>query len=97
MRAKWVVIEGTDASGKETQKQNLYEKLKEKYAKVLKISFPNYDNPACTPVKMYLAGDFGHDVKKLNALSRSTMYAIDRDIHHIRWIGKKNIRTITLF
>lgn len=36
---------------KETQTKLLYEKLKEKYAKckVLKISFPNYDNPACAP------------------------------------------------
>lgn len=75
---KLIVIEGTDASGKETQTKLLYEKLKEKYAKVLKISFPNYDNPACTPVKMYLAGDFGHDAKKLNAYPVSTMYAIDR-------------------
>lgn len=36
---KLIVIEGTDASGKETQTKLLYEKLKEKYAKVLKIFF----------------------------------------------------------
>lgn len=75
---KLIVIEGTDSSGKETQTKRLFEKLKEKGLKVKKISFPNYDSPACEPVKMYLAGAFGEEAMKVNPYPVSTMYAIDR-------------------
>lgn len=75
---KLIVIEGTDSSGKETQTKRLFEKLQEKELKVKKISFPNYDSPACEPVKMYLAGAFGEDAMKVNPYPVSTMYAIDR-------------------
>lgn len=75
---KLIVIEGTDSSGKETQTKRLFEKLEEKGLKVKKISFPNYDSPACEPVKMYLSGAFGEDAMKINPYPVSTMYAIDR-------------------
>lgn len=75
---KIIVIEGTDSSGKETQTKLLYERVKKLYDKTIKISFPNYDSPACTPVKMYLAGDFGADATKINPYPVSIMYAIDR-------------------
>ena len=75
---KLIVIEGTDSSGKETQTKRLFEKLEEKGLKVKKISFPNYDSPACEPVKMYLAEAFGEDAMKVNPYPVSTMYAIDR-------------------
>ena len=75
---KIIVIEGTDSSGKETQTKLLYERIKKIYDKTIKISFPNYDSPACEPVKMYLAGAFGTDATKVNPYPISTMYAIDR-------------------
>ena len=75
---KIIVIEGTDSSGKETQSNIIFEKLKERNLNVRKISFPNYESPACTPVKMYLAGEFGEDPVKINPYPISTMYAIDR-------------------
>lgn len=75
---KIIVIEGTDSSGKETQTKLLYERIKKIYEKTIKISFPNYDSPACEPVKMYLAGEFGTDASKVNPYPVSTMYAIDR-------------------
>lgn len=75
---KLIVIEGTDSSGKETQTKRLFEKLQEKGLKVKKISFPNYNSPACEPVKMYLSGAFGEDAMKVNPYPVSTMYAIDR-------------------
>lgn len=77
-KGKLIVIEGTDSSGKETQTKLLYEKLSTKIEKIRKISFPNYDSPACAPVKMYLAGEFGNDAEKINPYPVSTMYAIDR-------------------
>lgn len=75
---KIIVIEGTDSSGKETQTKLLYERIKKVNEKTIKISFPNYDSPACEPVKMYLAGAFGTDAVKVNPYPVSTMYAIDR-------------------
>ena len=75
---KLIVIEGTDSSGKETQTKRLFEKLQEKGLTVKKISFPNYNSPACEPVKMYLSGAFGEDAMKVNPYPVSTMYAIDR-------------------
>ena len=75
---KIIVIEGTDSSGKETQTKLLYERVKKIYDKTIRISFPNYDSPACGPVKMYLAGAFGTDATKVNPYPISTMYAIDR-------------------
>lgn len=40
-----IVIEGTDCSGKATQSDMLYEKMKNEGYKVYKTSFPNYDSP----------------------------------------------------
>ncbi|MHA4988989.1 dTMP kinase [Cetobacterium somerae] len=77
-KGKLIVIEGTDSSGKETQTAMLFEKLSKEIKKIRKISFPNYESPACAPVKMYLAGEFGTDAEKVNPYPASTMYAIDR-------------------
>lgn len=75
---KLIVIEGTDSSGKETQTRKLYERLKKNKKNVIKISFPNYESPACEPVKMYLAGEFGDKAQEINPYPVSAMYAIDR-------------------
>ncbi|MCF2628711.1 thymidylate kinase [Fusobacterium mortiferum] len=75
---KLIVIEGTDSSGKETQTKKLYERLANEVEKVRKISFPNYESPACEPVKMYLAGAFGDNALNVNPYPVSTMFAIDR-------------------
>ena len=73
-----IIIEGTDSSGKETQTKKLYEKLLELNENVKKITFPNYESPACAPVKMYLAGEFGENPLEVNPYPVSAMYAIDR-------------------
>ena len=75
---KLIVIDGTDSSGKETQTKKLYERLANEVEKVRKISFPNYESPACEPVKMYLAGAFGDNALNVNPYPVSTMFAIDR-------------------
>ncbi|GAA0079327.1 thymidylate kinase [Clostridium sp. CTA-5] len=78
-KGKLIIIEsGSDASGKATQAQKLYEKLLREEYKVRKITFPNYESPACMPVKMYLNGDFGNKPEDVNAYVASTFYAIDR-------------------
>ena len=75
---KLIVIEGTDASGKETQTNKLFLRLNAMGKNVRTISFPNYNSPACEPVKMYLSGKFGTDANAVNPYPVSTMYAIDR-------------------
>lgn len=78
-KGKLIIIEsGTDGSGKATQTQRLYDKLIAQGKKVRKITFPNYDSPACMPVKMYLNGEFGSNPGDVNAYVASTFYAIDR-------------------
>lgn len=85
---KLIVIEGTDSSGKETQTKKLYERIKENRENVIKISFPNYESPACEPVKMYLAGEFGDKAQEINPYPVSTMYAIDRYASYKKDWGK---------
>ncbi|MDX8335277.1 dTMP kinase [Candidatus Cetobacterium colombiensis] len=87
-KGKLIVIEGTDSSGKETQTALLFEKLSEVVKNIRKISFPNYESPACEPVKMYLAGEFGTDAEKVNPYPASTMYAIDRYASYKKEWGK---------
>ena len=78
-RGLLIVIEsGSDGSGKATQTNVLYDKLKLDKFNVKKITFPNYDSPACMPVKMYLSGAFGKNATDVNAYAASTFYAIDR-------------------
>lgn len=69
---------GTDGSGKATQAEKLTTALIEKGYSVRKISFPNYESPACEPVKLYLQGAFGTQADDVNAYTASTFYAIDR-------------------
>ena len=42
---KFIVIEGTDCSGKETQSKLLVEKLEKKSKKAIRVTYPNYDSP----------------------------------------------------
>lgn len=78
-KGKLIIIEsGSDASGKATQTQMLYNRLKEDGLNIRKITFPNYESPACSPVKMYLNGDFGTNPNDVNAYVASTFYAVDR-------------------
>lgn len=75
---KLIVIEGLDGSGKATQAQLLYNALKERDFDARKISFPNYDSPSSSLVKMYLGGDFGTHPNDVNAYAASSFYAVDR-------------------
>ena len=73
-----IIIEGGDGSGKATQTKALAERLSREGYNVRTVSFPNYDSPAAMPVKMYLAGDFGHKPSDVNPFVASTLYAVDR-------------------
>lgn len=75
---KLIIIEGGDGSGKATQTKCLVERLREDGHKVMAVTFPDYNSPSSTLVKMYLAGEFGKEANDVNPFVASTFYAVDR-------------------
>ena len=75
---KLFVIDGTDGSGKQTQLAKLKERLEKENIDYREVSFPNYDSPSSSLVKMYLGGEFGEDSNKISPYIASTFYAADR-------------------
>ena len=75
---KLFVIDGTDGSGKQTQFQKLQERLTKDGIEYKTVSFPNYDSPSSSLVKMYLSGEFGKNAKDVSPYIASTFYAADR-------------------
>ena len=75
---KLFVIDVTDGSGKQTQFQKLQERLDKEGIEYKTVSFPNYDSPSSSLVKMYLSGEFGENAKDVSPYIASTFYAADR-------------------
>ncbi len=75
---KLIVIEGLDGSGKSTQLDLLFDNLQKNGIDCKTVSFPDYDNPSSTLVKMYLNGEFGKKPSDVNAYAASVFYAVDR-------------------
>lgn len=75
---KLIVIEGLDGSGKSTQLELLPKNLAKMGIDCKTVSFPDYENPSSTLVRMYLAGDFGSKPDDVNAYAASTFYCVDR-------------------
>ncbi len=81
-QGKLIVIEGIDGSGKATQTELLYNRLKSENLSVYKGSFPNYKSDSSALVKMYLSGQVGSN-EKVNPYAASTFYAADRYITYL--------------
>ena len=77
-KAKLIVIEGLDGSGKSTQFDLICDNLNKKHCSFRAISFPEYDKPSSALVKMYLNGDFSKNAEDINAYAASSFYAVDR-------------------
>ena len=75
---KLFVIDGTDGSGKQTQFEKLKERLSKDGVDYKTVSFPNYDSPSSSLVKMYLSGEFGTNAQEISPYIASTFYAADR-------------------
>lgn len=73
-----IVITGTDGSGKQTQTEKLFTRLKSEGYNIIKQDFPNYSSSSCAPVKMYLSGEFGESDMSLDAYQASSLFSIDR-------------------
>lgn len=85
---KLIVVDGVDSSGKETNTQYIYNLLCKQVDNVQKISFPDYESPSSSLVKMYLAGEFGEGASDVNAYAASAFYAVDRFASFAKSWGK---------
>ncbi len=73
-----IIIEAGDGCGKATQTKRLYERLLAEGRNVRMITFPDYDSPSSSLIKMYLRGEFGAQAEAVNPFAASTFYAVDR-------------------
>jgi thymidylate kinase/thymidylate synthase ThyX len=76
-RGVFIVIEGTDGSGKGTQFELLAKQLQERGHDVALFDFPQYDKPSSYFVKQYLNGEYG-TVDEIGPYTGSLFYALDR-------------------
>jgi len=76
-KGKFIVIEGTDGSGKGEQTIRLVKRLKENNVEVVSFDFPRHGHPAAWFVDEYLNGKFG-TLKEIDPRTASVFYALDR-------------------
>lgn len=92
-KGKFIVIDGTDGSGKATQTSLLVKRLVKSGRKVKKIDFPRYyDNFFGKFIGECLAGEYGNFLA-LNPYIASVLYAADRheSAQQIRsWLAEGN-------
>ena len=87
---RFIVIDGLDGSGKETQALRLKAHLESKGIKVRYISFPCYENDSSLFVKKYLNGELGSRPEDTNAYAASSFFAADRYLSY-RTDWKKDV------
>lgn len=73
----FIVIEGTDGSGKGTQFAKLVERLTAEGYDVAQFDFPQYDQPSSYFVREYLNGNYG-SAEEVGPYTGSLFYALDR-------------------
>ena len=77
MKGKFIVIEGTDGSGKATHLQLAVDKLRAEGKDVEVLDFPQYGTKSAGPVEEYLNGKYG-GVNEVSPYAASLLYAVDR-------------------
>ncbi|MDD4271381.1 MAG: dUTP diphosphatase [Patescibacteria group bacterium] len=76
-RGKFIVVDGTDGSGKATQTQLLAERLSRAGFSVAIADFPQYNTKSAGLVEEYLSGKYGSP-EKVGPYRASIFYAADR-------------------
>lgn len=76
-RGVFIVLEGTDGSGKSTQYKKLLDRFKASDIAVKEIKFPRYSDDSSYFVRQYLAGQYG-TADELGPYTPSLFYALDR-------------------
>ena len=93
-RGKFIVLEGTDASGKATQLEILKKRLREKSFSAKTLDFPRYYETAWGEfIGRYLKGEFG-DPQKINPYLSFLPYMLDQLLAKpliTRWVGEGKI------
>lgn len=74
---KFIVIDGTDGSGKTTQLSLLRSRLEAAGHVVALADFPQYNTKSAGMVEEYLSGKYGR-AEEINAYKASIFYAVDR-------------------
>ncbi len=77
MSGAFIVIDGTDGSGKGTQTTRLHARLAASGYDVVLVDFPRYGAPSAYFVERYLRGEYG-ELKDIDAYRASTFFALDR-------------------
>ncbi len=77
-RGIFIVIEGTDGSGKKVQTDLLVSNLTERGFDVVVFDFPTYGEPSAYFVEKYLRGEYQRRSDALNPKRASLFYALDR-------------------
>lgn len=75
---KFIVLEGTDGSGKSTQLELTCKRLDKTGITYKRLTFPRYENQSSALLRMYLNGDFGTDPESVNPYAASTFFSVDR-------------------
>ncbi len=76
-RGTFLVVEGTDGSGKGTQVAKLVERLEHEGYDVAAFDFPQYEQPSSYFVREYLNGKYG-SAEEVGPYTGSLFYALDR-------------------
>lgn len=87
-KGKLIVLEGLDGSGKATQTQLLVDGLKLCGENIFKITFPNYEDPSSSLVKMYLNSEFGASPEAVNSYAAASFFAVDRYASYMKYWGQ---------
>jgi len=74
---KFIVIDGTDGSGKTVQANRLIERLRGLGREAQLLDFPRYTKPSAYFVERYLRGDYG-GVNDVGPKAASLFFALDR-------------------
>lgn len=76
-RGSFIVLEGTDGSGKTTQLKLLADQLQQSGHSVAIFDFPQYELPSSYFVKRYLNGEYG-STEQVGPYTGALFYALDR-------------------
>ena len=77
MKGVFIVIDGTDGSGKATQVKRLLMRLQEQGRRVELVDFPRYGMPSAYFVEKYLRGEYG-TLQEMTPERSSLFFALDR-------------------